>query len=92
MTPDRALELFPFFEAYANGETVQYLDCVDGWIDDDDFDPSEFTSLEYRIKPKPREFYVCSSYPNQNTKVAYENVDEHIVDHYHEYILVREVL
>ena len=58
MNREKALELFPVFEAYANGGDVQYLDSEGVWSDDIDFDPFEHEYLIYRIKPKAREVYV----------------------------------
>ena len=95
MNRDRALELLPIFEAYANGEEIEWRVAgghVDEWLGEIDFADNTFDGFEYRIKPKPREFYVCSSYDNQDTKVAYETDDEYLVDHFHEYIKVREVV
>ena len=55
MTREDAKKLLPIIVAYANGETIQikystvYQDCNS---------PSFDISLDYRIKPKPREFWV----------------------------------
>ena len=97
MNRERALELFPVFEAYANGETVQYLDSEGVWSDDSDFDPFEHVYLEYRIKPKAREFWLCWVDDNPDTKdyLVYPRdvyKDEHLVDHFEHYIKVREVI
>ena len=58
MTPERAKELLPIIEAYANGAKIEerYRDSVwrrfDGlFVQDSDY--------EFRIKPEPREFWVC---------------------------------
>ena len=65
MNRERAKELLPIIEAFANGEDIQFHDG-DGWSDvsgreelvgeclDDD-------GLEYRIKPVAREFWVTIS-------------------------------
>ena len=57
MNRERAKELLPIIEAYANGDTIQsrVIGC-DQWIDNPDTNwPDDF---EYRIKPEPREFYL----------------------------------
>ena len=97
MDRNRAKELLPIIEAYANGDVIQFrlpeADWLDdAWTDDDEFLEDDDIDIEYRIKPKPREFFVCSSYDNQENKVAYELDDESLVDHYHEFIRVREVI
>jgi len=57
MTPERAKELLPIIQAYAEGKTIQYRANINvGWRDaggprlDDDF--------EYRIKPESKVIYV----------------------------------
>jgi len=59
MTPERAKELLPVMQAFAEGKTVQYLNTSIGWINDSNcnFDPN----FEYRIKPEPREWEVIAS-------------------------------
>ena len=91
MNRERAKELLPIIEAFAEGKEIEMQGNSIGWEDGGEqlsFD----TELEYRIKPQPREFWVCGSYDGQNPYVAYENTSKDCVDHHHEYILVREVL
>jgi len=61
MTPERARELLPIIQAYAEGKTVQYF--VNGrWVNHGDPD---FTGQanKYRIKPEPKVIYV-NEYPD----------------------------
>ena len=69
MTPERAKELLPVIEAFANGETVQFYDGEtvqfydgDEWCDVGkeglDAETLGDDGLKYRIKPKPREFWM----------------------------------
>jgi len=54
MTPERARELLPIIQAYAEGKTIQHKACgewVDSWKPDWSFP-------EYRIKPEPKVIYV----------------------------------
>lgn len=60
MTPERALELLPIFEAFANGEEIQWEDPTTGsWLDceGEEAFPARY---EFRIKPKAREFYIAA--------------------------------
>jgi len=68
MTPERAKELLPIIQAYAEGKTIQYRANINvGWRDaggprwDDDF--------EYRIKPEPKVIYV-NEYENGDMAVC----------------------
>ena len=54
MNRDRAKELLPIIEAFANGEDIERWDILNNWNDTDDIT----CKGEYRIKPKPREGYV----------------------------------
>jgi len=60
MNRERAKELLPVIQAYAEGKTVQakYKNREDDW--DDQSSPSFYSegSLEYRIKPEPEVIYV----------------------------------
>ena len=98
MNRDRAKELLPIIEAFANGEEVEirHANCRT-WVD---VTATNFTNdNEYRIKPKAREFWLCASWPNPKTsdyavypiKNAFGD-DEILYDHYDSYIKVREVL
>jgi len=58
MNRERAKELLPIIQAFAEGKTVQFQQIgMTGWMDDGD-DVSFEISGEYRIKPEPREFYL----------------------------------
>lgn len=55
---NRLMDKIELIKAYADGATIQYLDTRDGmWenLVNPDFDA---TNLEYRVKPKPREFQI----------------------------------
>ena len=54
MNRERAKELLPIIEAYANGEEVQVNSCCE-WTTWKTYTFSN--KLEYRIKPKQREWY-----------------------------------
>ena len=57
MTRENAKALLPTIEAYANGETIQFLARgKDIWEDLDH--PSFLAGENYRIKPKPREWWI----------------------------------
>lgn len=60
-------------QAFGDGETIQTKDENFGWMDlaNEKGEPclNKFlTDTEYRIKPKPREFYVCKKI-GYNTRV-----------------------
>lgn len=59
MTPERAKELLPIIQAYAEGKTIQWKSSDGTWRDDLGFDPSE--AFEYRIKSEPREWWIWNS-------------------------------
>lgn len=62
MNKERAKELLPIIQAYAEGEQIEYRNSqTRGWITVPD--PSFFDSSEYRVKPKPLECWVnvCGS-------------------------------
>ena len=53
---------------------------------------NEITALKSEPK-KPREFWICYSYAEQKDPTVYgASMPEDCIDHYHEYIKVREVL
>ena len=60
MNRERARELLPIIQAFAEGKDVQFRNPVgmvgSDWIDDDEM--SHFEIYEYRIKPEPREFWI----------------------------------
>lgn len=63
MNRERAKELLPIIEAFANGEDIQGRRSGAAWIDTND-DPQFQTSFfEWRIKPSPRQFWV-NIYPS----------------------------
>jgi hypothetical protein len=55
MTRQRAKELLPVLQAYADGKTIQIKDQASGiWRD---IDYTHFHDvIEYRVKPEPREW------------------------------------
>lgn len=54
MNRERAKELLPIIEAYANGATVEiYAEAVGEW--EEIADPSWVTNSAYRIKPEPHD-------------------------------------
>ena len=58
MDRQRAKELLPIIEAFANGEDIE-IECGVGWIgaaEQIDLSNRVIAASEYRIKPKPREF------------------------------------
>ena len=56
MNRERAKELLPIIQAYAEGKKVQYMDSLGAWKDvaDPTFDPV----LKWRVKPEPMEIWV----------------------------------
>ena len=55
MTRERAKELLPIIQAYADGKDVQFKSTTDGeWYCDSK--PDWTRGLIYRIKPEPRVF------------------------------------
>ena len=58
MTPERAKELLPIIEAYASGAKIQSRRDDEEWRDDS-YPLFNSMSYEFRIKPEPREFWVC---------------------------------
>ena len=98
MDRDRAKELLPIFEAFANGEEIQRRwDVLGEWQKVTDI--AWMNDVEYQIKPKPREFWVCWDGDDFDPKGAARDgvciigdCDEFCVDHWDHYIKVREVL
>jgi len=70
MNRERCKELLPILEAFANGEDIQFHDG-DDWFDIGkeglDAESLDDDGLEYRIKPKPREFWIAGISPDQKT-------------------------
>ena len=56
MNRERARELLPIIQAFADGEDIQC--CTDGIVWSDSMYPMWRPYEEYRIKPKPREGWV----------------------------------
>ncbi len=90
MNRERAKELLPIIEAFANGEEIeeQYEDSewreLDGWL------VADANAYKYRIKPKPREFVI---YPSTTARVGWAIMTEtDDIDNYFDAIKVREVL
>lgn len=55
MTRERAKELAPIIQAWADGKAVQfYAEGMGAWQDFDRTDPDWFDSCQYRIKPEPK--------------------------------------
>ena len=88
MNRERARQLLPVIQAFADGEDIQFHDG-DDWSDigKEGFDAESMDDggLEYRIKPKAREFWL-----NPNKKQDYyrnENYGLQVG-----YIKVREIL
>ena len=96
MNRDRAKELLPIIEAFANGEDVEVKRDNGSWMIDENM---EFCGPGYyRIKPRPREFWlcwnndeICDSFRFEICGGEYAD-NEKIVDHWDNYIKVREVL
>jgi len=58
MNRQQAAELAPIMQAFADGKEVQYVSTAKNkWADA--HNPSFVTSVKYRIKPEPREFWIC---------------------------------
>lgn len=60
MTRERAKELLPFIQAYAEGKVIQWRDATGKWGNHTDagYQPVWADTVEYRIRPSPREFSV----------------------------------
>jgi len=59
MTPEKARELLPIIQAYAEGEPIQECDAgLNNWRDCIDEPEFENECLEFRIKPEPKVIYV----------------------------------
>jgi len=61
MNRERAAELLPIITAFANGEDIQnrHINNNDFWRDAIDIELLfDIEYIEWRIKPKPREFWI----------------------------------
>lgn len=89
MNRERAKELLPIIEAFANGEDIEINHSSDGWriIDEPGWssDPKK-----YRIKPKAREFWIDTVATSGSHLEAFE-YEPCMTDNW-PYIKVREVL
>lgn len=96
MTRERAKELIPVITAFSNGQSLQWNlsnDLSSGWRDLDynlnpDFDHS---SRAWRIKPSPREWWICFGrcFDSYDVAAEYANsVSQRVSDIAH----VREVI
>ena len=54
MTRERAKELLPIIQAFAEGKSVQYSNRKDSWKDCDTSSLILFGDCDYRIKPEPK--------------------------------------
>ncbi len=100
MNRDRAKELLPIIEAFANGEMIQYRDRrhVEGhlsaWVDiiNEGFfiDNLKPATDDYRIKPKPREFWICWDEIDRSPCAYFDH--ETLDGGWDNFIKVREVL
>ena len=71
MNRERAKQLAPMLKAFGDGEDIQWRGCLDLRGSDDEWatmptDPLLITTFpaddyEYRIKPKPREWWIKAS-------------------------------
>jgi hypothetical protein len=55
---NRLMDKIELIKAYANGATIQYLDTRDGMWEDLTGPDFDCETIEYRVKPKPREFLI----------------------------------
>lgn len=58
MTPERAKELLPVIQAYAEGKKLDYLSPSRHEWEDDPI-PNFEASGKWRVKPEPREWWLC---------------------------------
>lgn len=104
MNRERAKELLPILEAYANGEDIEFrgnysLDPIGEWVSmpEDERMSMQFPrdDYEYRIKPSPREWWINiyrntghSHTVHSSKELAIKFADSHVK----ETIKLREVL
>ena len=59
MNRERAKELLPIIQAFAEGKTVQHRSGENlQWITVDEVASFDMFELDWRIKPEPREFWI----------------------------------
>jgi hypothetical protein len=103
MTPERAKELLPFIEAYANGETIEKKFGILDWEPfNGRFMQDEGYSYRIKSRPEPREFWLCWNYVKDEGNVNCERPDANvypspsfdgaIIGNWNNAIKVREVL
>lgn len=68
---DRVRELLPVLTAFVNGEPIQMRNLHGKWVDLDEDVVSPEADIEYRVKPKPREFWL-NIYYGKDPGGAYE--------------------
>ena len=64
MNRERARELLPIIQAFAEGKTIEC--CQVGCLWETIKEPTFNTDYEYRIKPEPREFWLFEPWKNSN--------------------------
>ena len=57
MNRERARELLPIIQAFAEGKAIEYKTYSEKWVPLPD-PPAFYGDSEYRIKPEPREFWI----------------------------------
>ena len=86
MNRERAKELLPIIEAFADGETIQRYVLSREWEDVTTGAPFD-DDVDYRIKPKPREFWINPD-ADDSDAIIYEAFNPDQDDFVH----VREVI
>ena len=89
MNRERAKELLPIIQAFAEGKDIQCKDQDGNWHTDVAKYPDFSRPNEWRIKPEPREFTIVRN--GRKVKV-YESHDIAFPDDVDEIIKVREVI
>lgn len=92
MTRTEAKNLLPIIQAYANGETIQIMTMTGEWRDAACEPSFSEPASSYKIKPKPREFWLCA--PNVCGTIPYAvwSIDPGTPNDYAEVIHVKEVI
>ena len=96
----RAKELLPIIEAFANGEEIEFKHIgQELWTIVNDGCSFDIYRFVYRIKPKAREFWLCWHNADDGVEgkchrfeIGHYSDDIYIVNHWDNYIKVREVL
>jgi len=73
MNREEVRELLPIMQAFAEGKNIQYFSFEKIWTDV--VTPSFVSSSKWRVKPEPREFYLCNRCTS-GTWIAHETYDE----------------